>query len=76
MIREIKVEKTSYKRRSVNSHNMWILVGREVDLNTLKWGNVYTCEVSQLMDGRYIIEKVLNPSPVQERTEIEEDIDE
>lgn len=59
MIREIKVDFKDWKTRKIKTHGMWILVGNKVDLHDLVIGTVNKVEVSQLMDGRYIIEEVI-----------------
>lgn len=45
------------------------MVSREIDLKQLQNNKVYTFEVGQLLDGRYIAEKVINPDILEEKGE-------
>lgn len=61
MNRELRVDYKDFKTRKIKSHGMWLMVSREIDLALLENGKVYSFEIGQLLDGRYIAERVLNP---------------
>lgn len=61
MNRELRVDYKDFKTRKIKSHGMWLMVSRDIDLALLDNGKVYQFEIGQLLDGRYIAERVLNP---------------
>lgn len=57
--RELKIDAVSWKTRKVLSHNMWIFVSKDIDLATFRVGETYPVDVSQLLDGRWVIDNVI-----------------
>jgi len=56
--REIKIDAVSWKNRKVLSKGMWIFIDKDIDLKNIIVGNSYIVEVSQLLDGRWAIDKL------------------
>lgn len=67
MNRELRVDYKDFKTRKIKSHGMWLMVSRDIDLALLENGKIYQFEIGQLLDGRYIAERVLN-LPTEENT--------
>jgi len=56
--RELKIEAVSWKTRKVLSKGMWVFVDKSIDLKDIKIGESYNVDVSQLLDGRWTIDKL------------------
>jgi len=59
MNRELKIDWRDWETRKIKSHGMWILVGKDVNMHDLETGKVVGVEVSQLLNGKYIVERVI-----------------
>jgi len=57
--REIKIDAVSWKNRKALSHGIWVSVDKNIDLKDIVVGQSYNAEISQLLDGRYIIDKII-----------------
>lgn len=56
--RKLKIDAVSWKTRKVLTNGMWVFVDKAIDLASIRIGQTYSVEVSQLLDGRYKIDKV------------------
>lgn len=59
MNRELKIDYVKWNTRHVKSHGMWVLVSRQIDLKDIQVGKIYNCVLSQLLDGRYVLEEIV-----------------
>ncbi len=58
MNRYLKIQNVSYKHRSVLVDNTWLKVSRDLELNDLEIDKAYDLDISQTLEGDWIINKI------------------
>ena len=60
MTKELLTEAVSYKRRGVKAGGQWLEASRDFDIKEAVIGQIQKYEISETMDGKYIIHRILS----------------
>lgn len=57
--RVLKIDAVSWKTRKILSKGMWVSLSHSIPLEDLKIGETYTFKVSQLMNGKWVLDEII-----------------
>lgn len=59
MVRQLKIDAVSFKKRSFLTLGLWVNADRDFDLKDILIGQTYPIEVSQRLDGRWVAHRIV-----------------